>query len=59
MSKSEAFVLTEKERQSIIDKFKHYNLFGNLPHVPVKGISGWPPAETANDEPSKTPKKKG
>ncbi|MCF8467296.1 MAG: hypothetical protein K9G33_07830 [Sneathiella sp.] len=58
MSKTEAFILTEKERQAIIDKFKHYDLFGNLPHVPVKGIVGWPPAEKAGDKPSEAAKKK-
>ncbi|MAL79553.1 MAG: hypothetical protein CMN55_10660 [Sneathiella sp.] len=50
MSKTEALILTKKERQKIIDRFKRYNLFGNLPHVHVKGIDGWPPAEQADEE---------
>ena len=56
MSKTAHVELTEKQRQSLFKKFSRYNLFGDLPHVPVKGVEGWPPAENATEQSDKTQK---
>lgn len=58
MSKTANIELTEKQRESIFRKLSHYNLFEDSPHVPVKGISDWPPAKTDNGDKPKQAKKK-
>ena len=58
MSRTAQVELTEKQRQSIFKKLSHFNLFGDSPHIPVKGIKDWPPAKNTNDDQSKTDKKK-
>lgn len=50
MSNTAKIALTEKQRKSIFKELSRFDLFKDSPHVPVKGISGWPPAEKEDSE---------
>lgn len=58
MSKTANIELTEKQRESIFKELSHYNLFKDSAHVPVKGISDWPPVKKDRVEKQKAVKKK-
>ena len=58
MTKTANVELTEKQRESIFKELSHFNLFKDSAHVPVKGISDWPPAKEANEDKPKRARKK-
>ena len=58
MSKTAHAELTPRQRQSLLKKFSRWNLFEGMPHVPVKGIEGWPPTAKVDETLQKSAKKK-
>jgi|TARA_R110002072_G_scaffold136691_2_gene279230 hypothetical protein len=45
MSDTASIELTEKQRDSLFKEMSRFDLFKDSAHIPVKGISDWPPAD--------------
>jgi len=59
MSGTASIELTEEQREALFREMSRFDLFKDSPHIPVKGISDWPPAEEDAAKSQETAKKPG